>query len=272
MEYEKRHDLVIEALKELLDDKKSGRMSDGDFRQACNSQRVIDDVLPELGLNRGQLDERQEAEDAVMAILWQLCFGGIIVPTSTHYSGILFFSITEYGRSVLEDSPAGPYDPNGFIRRVQIDAPHFEAVTLDYLKEAVDCFRYRCFRASVTMLGVASEIEFLRLIDLGSKFVSDAGQPNYVADVIKANSIKKKFERFKVLLDGLGQKKLLPVEATEYDVWLEGTFQPIRLTRNDAGHANTGIIPSEVAYGQLNCFATYAGRISRLKSYLVGLP
>ena len=71
--------------------------------------------------------------------------------------------------------------------------------------------------------------------------------------------------KFDYLYTRLNQdKNNFPVEVRELDAWLTGTFQVIRLYRNDAGHP-TGTSPTrETVYSTLNLFLVYARLLSRL--------
>ncbi len=200
------------------------------------------------------------------SIMWRFVGLGILTPRSIHDDRNQFFELTSYGKQVLKETRESPYDPLGFTRRLTSDCPNLESNTVDYIKEAVSCFLSRYLRAATVMIGLASENEILRLIDLYGNTLAVKSKPSFEVEISKCRNIKQKFD---ILYSRLLQdKSSLPVEVRELDTWLQGVFQVIRLYRNDAGHPVGANPSSEDVYANLVLFRTYARYLSELREYL----
>ena len=78
-----------------------------------------------------------------------------------NYLDISRFSLVSLGPE--HEGPI-PYDPAGFLDQVKAKAPKISKLSLEYVEEAILCFRGGAYRATAVMLGVASEEIFLNLI------------------------------------------------------------------------------------------------------------
>jgi len=258
-----------------------GRIGEGQFLQNLNTGSVITRVAlqaAEAGLwapsepitatlrpAAGRMLP-EEDQKSIRSIVWQLVGLGILTPRSIQDPVNQFFELSSYGVEVLREETPSPYDPFGFIKRLADDAPHLESETMEYVQEAVETFLGRHFRAAAVMTGLASENEILKLIDLFGGTLEQGARSTFDQAIRRCRNLKEKFD---YLYNRLYQVRgELPADIQELDTWLAGTFQVIRLTRNDAGHP-TGQKPSrEAVYANLNLFLTYARYLSILKSHL----
>ncbi len=177
-----------------------------------------------------------------------------------------FFEISHYGRQVLEEERESPYDPLGFLQRLSTDSPNLECNTIEYIQEAVNCYLGRYLRAATVMVGLASENEILTLLEKYENTLDPDEKTEFDREKSSCRNLKMKFD---VLYNWLyREKRQFPLEAREIETWLNGVFQVIRLSRNDAGHP-IGVNPtSEDVFANIVLFRTYARYISQLKEYL----
>jgi len=281
MELAELHVLTLQALKDMYAALEARRIDEGQFLQNLNTGSVMNRVAlqaAEAGLWRppkpiteafGQAAWDMlptEDQKSIRSILWQLVGLGILIPRSIHDPVNQFFELSSYGVEVLREETPSPYDPFGFIRRLTSDAPHLESETIEYVQEAVETFLSRHFRAAAVMTGLASENEILKLIELFADTLEQGARSAFDQAIGRCRNLREKFDR---LYERLNQARVdLPADIRELDTWLAGTFQVIRLTRNDAGHP-TGQKPSrEAVYANLNLFLTYARYLSILKNHL----
>jgi hypothetical protein len=281
MELAALHTLTLQALREMYTAFEAGRLHEGQFLQNLNTGSVTTRVAlqaaeadlwvpsePITAALRPAAGRMLPEEDqkSIRSIMWQLVGLGILIPRSIKDPENQFFELSSYGVEVLREEEPSPYDPFGFIRRLTSDAPHLESETVEYVQEAVETFLSRHFRAAAVMTGLASENEILKLIELFADTLEQGARSAFDQAIGRCRNLRGKFDR---LYERLNQAKGdLPADIRELDTWLAGTFQVIRLTRNDAGHP-TGQKPSrEAVYANLNFFLTYARHLSILKDHL----
>lgn len=104
-------------------------------------------------------------QELAVEIFWELIVQGVVVPGGGGPVGQLpFYRVSDYGRTILESTGVAPYYPQGYIDRILgISKLCLSAVVLGYLQEALNCFRHRCYAASVLLLGVATEAVFVEV-------------------------------------------------------------------------------------------------------------
>ena len=75
-----------------------------------------------------------EDQARVQDILWDLIIEGILRPGlyDSVNNSLPFFHVTEYGKTILQDGPASPYDPDGYVKRLKDAIPDVESVILTY--------------------------------------------------------------------------------------------------------------------------------------------
>jgi hypothetical protein len=208
----------------------------------------------------------EKDQEEIRAALWELVIRGMLFPRAIHDEDNTFFTITSHGREVLEATEPTPYDPHNFLRRVSEGSPILEPETFAFLSEAVTCFLHGHNRAAAVMTGLASENEVLALIELYFRSLQGEEKRSFEHGINRARNLKQKFD---VLYADLYQQRgALPNGLGEVDVWLNGVFQLIRLTRNDAGHPIGAEPAREAIYANLNLFLVYARNLSALKEHL----
>jgi len=274
-------ELTVQALRAMHALFLEGRMDLGQFRQNLNAASIANRVAlmavdaglwqaprPIDNTNRANVWEMLPEEDReeVQAALWELVTRGMLFPRAIRDENNTFFAITSHGREVLEATEPTPYDPHNFLRRVSEGGPMLEPETLAFLSEAVTCFVHGHNRAAAVMTGLASEDEVLALIELYSLSLESTQRQSFERRISQCRSLKQKFD---VLYADLYQHRgALPEGLREVDIWLNGVFQLIRLTRNDAGHPVGAEPAREAIYANLNLFLLYARNLSALKEHL----
>lgn len=281
MEVSVLQDMVFQVLKDLYVRLGNNSKLEGQFLRDLNTGYITNKVswiAYEAGLWKPTEKLRQENEICtgdrfprddvtnVRGILWRLVGLGVLTPRSIHDEHNQFFELTGYGKQVILDVEESPYDPLGFLQRLTLDSPYLEPNSIEFVREAINCFLTRYFQAAAVLIGLASENEILSLLQYHGRTLDMIGKASLEKKLALSTSIKRKFD---ILYDGLFQKKSkLPPEVRELDVWLQGIFHVIRLYRNDAGHPIGNTSSSEDVYANLVLFRKYAYYLSKLKEHL----
>ncbi|MDF5710041.1 MAG: hypothetical protein PUP90_20830 [Nostoc sp. S4] len=226
----------------------------------ANSETTYINLSPELP---------RKYKSWIEDIIWDLITEGIVRPGLGDglNNGLPWYHVSEYGKSVLGTQPPQPYDPDGYLARVQA-IPNIDGVILAYLEESLKAFRIHCLLSSVITLGCASEKAILLLIDACLNALSN---PTDKADFIKKTDtilIKRKHDEFQNIL------KTKIISALPYDIkenldnYLTGVFSIIRTHRNDAGHPSGKTIQRELLYSYLVIFPAYLEKVYTLINWL----
>jgi hypothetical protein len=204
--------------------------------------------------------------DLYLEVFWALFREGIITLGSNDSNpNFPFFRVTQYGTNSLNNQD--PYfftDVSDYERQLRAVVPSVHAVTMLYVKEAVQTFRIGCLLASSVMIGVASEHTFNLLLETVE--VNAVHGPKF-AKVFKEKTILRRLTQFKKALDD--HPELLTGEAKEdLDTRFMGVVSLIRTYRNDAGHPTGKILEREQAYVNLQLFIPYAQKLYQLMEVL----
>lgn len=175
-----------------------------------------------------------------------------------------FFRVSEFGRRLLDSGQAYFFhDVSTYETVIRNEVPNIDAVTLIYLKEAMQAFRAGCILSATVMLGVATEHVFILLLDQISQNPIHA--PTFT-NVNEQRTILQKINRFKGILDQ--QLRQLSTEVKEdLDTHFSGILSIIRNFRNQAGHPTGRIIDREQAYILLQLFIPYCKKLYQLMDF-----
>lgn len=274
--YEQLRSLVVEQLRTSS----SGQVSSlhSNIARLAIQKGLTADPYVQAGVNmmnaQYSLNERYQAW--VEDIVWDLIIEGVIRPGlgDTRNNGLPWYHISEYGKSVVQNQPAQPYDPEGYLADVQA-IPNIDPIILAYLEESLKAFRIHCLLSSVITLGCASEKAVLLLIDACINALSD---PNLKAQLTKVNqgiSIKQKQDELKKILDTkiLIRGTPVPNDIREnLDNYLTGVFGIIRRHRNDAGHPSGNVIRRADLNALLTIFPEYLKKVYSLMDWFNANP
>ncbi|MGO9232122.1 MAG: hypothetical protein ACLQKA_23240 [Bryobacteraceae bacterium] len=176
-----------------------------------------------------------------------------------------WFRLSYFGqRTIATQSPFRFHDTSSFVGLVKAEVPDISPSAVTYLEEAVAAFYADCSLSCCVMLGVAAEVEFLRLADVA---VGNATHGSLFSAVTKQHIIRQKIAKFHDCLRPL--IKSLPQQAVED---LETNFLAIqsvlRIARNEAGHAIVETPQREQVYVYMQLFVPFARQLMRLRAAL----
>jgi hypothetical protein len=202
-----------------------------------------------------QLSGQQHEE--IAGIVWDLIVQGIVTFTSQGYP---WLRITEYGKKVAEAEVPVPYDPAGYLDHIKTKAAGVSELALEYIQEAIKCFRGGAYRATAVMLGVASEEGFLQLI---SAFEKKYGV-TIIPDKFKPfqqlrEDFKKRFEPHK--------NDLLPDLKNNIEQTLNGIYDLIKKGRDDSGHPTDIEITREEVLVSFSVLPLYLERVQKIINF-----
>jgi hypothetical protein len=174
-----------------------------------------------------------------------------------------WITITEYGREIFTSENWLPYDPDGYVNELKLQVPDLDDVTLSYIAESVAAFNRRYLLSATITLGVASENLMLLLIEAYTKSIKDP---------VRQSSFRKKTEDKWISTQYKVFKKEFPADVkslgkelqSDWETYLDGIFNFIRLNRNDAGHPTGKELSAKVVNANLQIFAEYAKYVCAL--------
>jgi len=198
-----------------------------------------------------------EQHEEIAGIVWDLVVQRIVTFT---LNGHPWLRITEYGKKVIEQEGPVPYDPAGYLDHIKTKAPGISELALEYIQEAIKCFRGGAYRATAVMLGVASEEGFLQLISTFGKKYGVAIIPDKFKPFQQLREdFKKKFEPHK--------NDLSPDLKNNIEQTLNGIYDLIKKGRDDSGHP-TGIdITREEILASFSVLPLYLERIQKMINF-----
>jgi hypothetical protein len=277
--YEQTRSLVVDVLSPSFEG------------QLANLTNAVDELARQRGLmddpnaqqNTGgygthvvaRYDPNAGRENAarVQSILWDLLIEGIVRPGLNDglNNNLPFFHVTDFGRHVFANGPHSPYDPDGYLKRLQADISNLDPVIITYLNEALHTFRIGCLLSSTVTLGCASEKAFLLLVEAYAAALPKAQEEKFRKET-ENRMIKRQFEEFSKRLESHLKPKLTGDVKDDLDVTLGGVFAMMRNMRNDAGHPTGRQVQREIAYANLTVFPTYLRKIHSLIDWLGANP
>lgn len=271
--YEQTRSLVIESLGST-----DGGQVTSLYTNIANlvvQKGIAPNPYPNSGTNYSnpQYELPQRYKGWIEDIIWDLIIEGVIRPGRGNGldSGLPWYHVSEYGRTVLGNNPPQPYDPDGYLARVKA-IPNVDDVILAYLEESLKAFRIHCLLSSVITLGCASEKAILLLIDACENSLES---PTDKDDFIRRTdtiSIKRKHDEFQNIFRAKILPKL-PYDVKEnLDNYLTDLFSIIRAHRNDAGHPSGKVIQREHLYSYLVVFYAYLEKVYTLMDWLSQHP
>lgn len=103
-------------------------------------------------IKRGSYDYDPKVRGKIQLILWDLTIEGVTRPGSSDGLVNFFpnFHVTEYGNHIIKNEPEGPYDPDGYLKRIA-QIQELDTIILTYLEESLKAFRIGCLLSSTVM-------------------------------------------------------------------------------------------------------------------------
>lgn len=176
-----------------------------------------------------------------------------------------YYTITEYGKKALLQDDWLPYDPDGYLKALKEKVPDIDEITLTYIGEAVSAYNRRHLLSATLTIGVASENLMLLLIEAYANWISDTKRKGSFLKRIEGKFISRQYKEFKTEFSN-DVKSFSKDTQANWETYLDGIFNFIRLNRNDAGHPTGKQFDIKVVYANLQVFSEYSQFIFRLKS------
>jgi hypothetical protein len=261
--YDQLRSLVIEYISQAQDDP---TLQLNNLREGVGYVAATHGLLEHGCSQLSQRDHRRSCD-----IIWDLIVDGIVRPGDPGNAEAVFpwFHVTERGRELLKHGSMSPYDPDGYLKRLDANVPNLDPVIRTYLVESMHTLRIGCLLSSTITLGCASECAILNLIDAYSNAL-----PKPEGDALKKKTkdapIKTRFDQFIASAEKNDRlKSAVPKELKEtVDTPIRSLFGMYRVHRNDAGHPTGKQLSPEEAHAHLVAFPHYIERLYSLIGWL----
>lgn len=174
-----------------------------------------------------------------------------------------WLTITEYGKEAFLKEDWLPYDPEGYLKSLKERVPNIDDVTFTYIGESIATFNKRHLLSATVTLGVASENLMLLLIEAYLNWIKNPKRKASLSKKIVNKGIYTQYKWFKQ--EFIADVKSLPKELqSDWESYLDGVFNFIRLNRNSAGHPTGKSMNVKAIYANLQIFADYSNYIFSL--------
>jgi hypothetical protein len=177
----------------------------------------------------------------VRDVFWDLFRQGIVILGRNDMNQIWpSFRLSHNARETLAKmSPYRFHDANCYLKLVKAEAPDLSAVTEEYLAEAIATYYVDRLLSACVMLGIAAEVEFVKLIETA---VANPSYAPIFQAVEKERQLRQKIVRFQAALPSLPKAVLLKA-GEDLDMQINSIQSVLRVARNKAGHALAGRTP-----------------------------
>ena len=209
--------------------------------------------------------EQNKIHSIIREITQELINSGFLYPGTSGdmNSGYPWLTITEYGKEAFPREDWLPYDPEGYVKALRAKIPSIDDITVAYIGEGVAAYNRRHLLSATFTLGVASENLMLLLIETYTGSIKDPKRKTRFQSKTQGRFISTQYREFKK--EFINDVKSLPKELqSDWETYLDGIFNFIRLNRNDAGHPTGKRLDAKVVYANLQIFAEYAQFIFKL--------
>jgi hypothetical protein len=216
-------------------------------------------------------DARHRLTFLVEEMFWQLLVEGILAPgTSSNNPDLPFFHITQYGREVLTSTGPPPYDPTGYLKRLQERVTSPDPTVVAYLAESLETLRKGNLVASTVMLGIAAERVFLLLCESLETALANPAEKVAFAKLLARFVMKPKLDWVHNKIQQI--QKLSPSGFPENaTIMVVAIYDLIRCQRNDLGHPRQ--LPPRVnredAFVNLQIFPRYYEIAEAIRTFLL---
>ena len=204
-------------------------------------------------------------KELLLELFWDLFRQGVIsLGRNDSNREFPFFHLTRWGRQLAEGQEAYFFhDVSSYEAAIRREVPNIDAVTLMYLKEAMQAFRSGCMLSATVMLGVSVEHTFELLVE---NLEAHATHKVAFAPVFGERTLLRKFNKFRAILDSM--TKSLPAEIKEdLDTHFAGILSVIRTYRNESGHPTGKIMDREQTFVLLQLFIPYCKKQYQLMQH-----
>jgi hypothetical protein len=249
-----KHDIMSQMMKVILE---RGRpLVESEFLINSDDNRMYNGHLTE---------EKQRPR---WLALGELVARGYVVTVHSYNWQWPQVGLSDLGRAVAEAEDTALYQLDSYLARLSDAVPKLDQLARDYISEAVRAFGQGLYRSATVMVGAASEILILRLIESWADAIGGIDGTK-LRKSASDDSVATAFERFKA---SFGRNKCRIDQGTfkqDMLVVIEQVFHFIRLCRNEAGHA-IRVEPPDRPLLQANLiqYHFYARRLYDVMAYL----
>jgi hypothetical protein len=253
----------------ILKAKLTGDDPSSNFQIATIVQTVVNMAVEKHLLSEmPRLDYSNPLADKITAVVWELIIEGVYTPgAGMQTPNLPFLRATEYGRKCFDAGELTAHDPDDYLRRLKAGCPNIDDTTLLYVGEALGTFRTGNHLATAVMIGVAAESMLLRLVD---SVHSALNSPQRQAKFDKETKGKMaKTQHDEVLARLRSPATQLPSELESVlTQHVDGIFDVIRRTRNEAGHPPGRRMERDETHALLLMFPRYCKTVHELTQWL----
>ena len=207
--------------------------------------------------------------DKITAVIWELIVEGVYTPgTGMQHPNLPFLRVTDYGVKCFEAGELTAHDPDDYLKRLRTACPSIDETTLLYTEEALDTFRVGKHLAATVMIGVAAENMLFRLVGGVAAALSTLEQKTkFEKETKKGRSAKAQHDEVLKTLRAPGPQ--IPEElAYLLTQHIDGIYDLIRRTRNEAGHPTGKRLGRDETHALLLLFPTYCKTVHDLIEWL----
>jgi hypothetical protein len=239
-------------------------------------QKKINEVALQKGLMKPkqQHENTTEVDRLIPAVVWELLLREVFAPGRVGHpsESLPRLMITPYGEECMKVGELTPNDPEGYLKRITTESPTVDAVTILYLGEALQTFKFGNFLATAVMLGVAAESILQKIVEAVTNALdTPTKKGSFEAALSRRKTAKNQHQQVIACLKSSATP--LPIEFDEVlFLHIEGIFHIIRRTRNDAGHPSGTKLERSEANGLLAMFPPYCKTAHRLTEWLALNP
>jgi hypothetical protein len=222
---------------------------------------------------------RGEDRNRLKHVVWDLILERVLIPgrkapphTKLEINdGWPFLSLTDHGQKVVQETNPVPYDPDGYLARLERTTGGLHPTVKTYLAESLSALRTGNRLSAAVMLGAASEMVFLELCSAIAAAIANSSERKRFED--RTAPKKRMVDRVSAVDDWLTQKKSqLPGDwqRPEQIGLVNKIADLIRNRRNDAGHPQDppAVLSHEETYALLMVFPHYCQKVYELKGWL----
>ena len=202
--------------------------------------------------------------EKITVVIWELIIEGLYTPgTGMQNPNLPYLRVTDYGRKCFEAGELTAHDPDDYLQKLKTVCTSIDDVTLLYTGESLDTFRKSNYLASTVMIGVAAESMLDRLVDAVHAALNTGQRKAKFEQDTKGKLAKRRHDE--VLARLRTPASPLPTEIESVlTQHIDGIYDLIRRTRNDAGHPTGKRIGRDEAHALLLLFPTYCKTVHDL--------
>lgn len=206
----------------------------------------------------------------VIEVCWSLLGQGLAYidftqPAPENWRWVL----TSSGVAAAADQMANPDDPDRYMSRLMEKVPEASLVVQQFAQEAVAAYVARCYLASATMLGVASEAAFIETATAFADWLQPGKTQDNLRQTLDGRAVYvAKFDEFRKRLEA--HKGELPDDLRDgLTLTMDAVLDLLRVSRNDAGHPTGRRISREDQFVHLQIFVRYLQKLYGQKTFFL---